>query len=272
MTIALGVLATDGLVIAADTQVTAGYLKMSQSKVSWAGKSEVPPGTKRGQIVVSGAGVETSIKYLRNAITSGFQRGDMSVASINEAMREETLNYHTTHVTPHGRDGSLDVWMIVGALDNHEGKLWTTDRSVVNEESIFGAVGEGAAYARIVMNQAFAWMDTIGSMLLAAYVVWRVKRTIDSVGEETDIFGIRRDRSFIVERPIAQQMADIFAQYEALSAKAMHSVFCGNAATPSFRRLKRETEKLVQQIDRVPEWALPTGQLTNPTSSEISQT
>ena len=123
----------------------------------------------------------------------------MSISEIRSEVNRQILDFHDNHVTPHG-NGTLDVSMIVGAMNDTERKLWDTEKSVVNERTTFAAVGAGAMYARLLMNEMFGQMNTVSGMLFAAYVVHRTKLCIDGCDDETDLIGIRRDKSYRVEK------------------------------------------------------------------------
>ena len=265
MTIALGILASDGLVIAADTQLSMGYLKTTAGKVTWAAKTEVPPGSNRTEIIVSGAGAEFSIKHLGQEITSEFMETPavMPAQHVGNVLRKSVLGFHKQHVTPHGKDGSLDVWMIVGATDKIGKHLWVTDRSVTKEESRFGAVGVGLGMARIVMEQMYAPVDTVGAILLASYVIWRVKHSMDGVGDETDIIASSAGgKTYWVSRSQAAKLEDVFQRFSETKADAFHTIFGrrvgwnGTTTVPAqLRKLKREVEGIVASFEDLPLWA-----------------
>lgn len=230
MTIALGILADDGLVVAADTQVTVpNYMKTDEGKVSMVSKRSAqvphePPTT----MIVSGAGAQTSIDYLRNGLMGLFDGSAVpSPVDVGEQLSKRVLEYHDVHVSPHG-NGELDVWMIVAAVCGQNKRLWTTDKSVTLPHSSFAAVGAGATYAKSLLRRLWAPMDTARAALLAAYVVYETKKLIDGCGQYTDVWGIGSKAVILFNRDTVQQLEDCFERHHKVSRQTLYNVFGGS--------------------------------------------
>jgi hypothetical protein len=273
MTIGIGLLPFDGVVVSADSQLTVpGYLKLDQGKVSVILRREPPPEPSGGSLVVAGAGTETSIQYVRQHLHSWFnaQPAVPEPKDVGLELERQIEEFHSRHVTPHGRGGELDVWMLVGALNGKKKSLWTTDKSILLEESMFAAVGSGAIYARSLLSKFFAPMNTIGAMLLASYVIYEVKQLIDGCGNYTDVIGLREDRFLMIQRSTAKELEDLFRRYSrSVTCGSLHDLFGRrigwDTKTPidissELVELKKELEQIVESIEN-------DGHPSKPTSS-----
>lgn len=245
MTIALGVLASDGVVLAADAQITTGSNKRNEGKISMnLRRPDEGPGYPVG-LVITGAGASSSIEHLRQGLTKSFDEGAtlVGVPEIGAEFREQLLYFHDYHVTPHG-GGELDVWMIVGAMDGSRKGLWVSDKSFVNDASPFAAVGIGGAHASSLMGRLFAPMDMIGAILLSAFVISEVKQAVEGCGNDTDIVGIGKGKAYLVNRSDTRKLGDIFRRYSRIESNRLHGgcrTFCVNGVLRDYRRT-HETE------------------------------
>ncbi len=285
MTIALGILASDGIVIAADAQVTTSGLshKRDQGKVTMSTRRSDPtagPDYFAG-IVVSGAGSLSCMEHLRQGISKAFRESPslLSVPETKAELEKQVLDFHEVHFTPHCA-GMADVFMLVGAFDATQKALWVTDRSFVNEVSAFAAVGIGEAHASSLMGKLYAPMDTMGAILLSAFVVSEVKDAVEGCGNDTDIFAIGPTKSCWVSRAHTRALTEIFRRYSRVEAHRLHELFSGHigwsdGSTDSTRTeaesLRDQIQRVAAAIEYVPEWA-KAPQPSNPSNSESSQT
>src|SRR2546428_6976952 len=91
MTIALGILAKDGVVLAADTQETyAGIFKVDQSKIT--AVLNGTPKAPRGAFVVSGAGTAGHLDSIQQDLCEAFsKKGPKKIAEVRQIVRSEVL-------------------------------------------------------------------------------------------------------------------------------------------------------------------------------------
>ena len=76
MTIAIGILASDGVIIAADREEGDGYLKTDRGKISQVFRGLFPAGS----IAVTGAGDAAALDEVSNLITDAFAQSAKAAA------------------------------------------------------------------------------------------------------------------------------------------------------------------------------------------------
>ena len=262
MTIAVGILARDGLVMASDTQVTSpGYMKLDQGKFAFAMKAvQDTAGSPPCNLIVSGAGAASSLGALRQEIVDSFYNASpvSRPSEIGLNAQKKLSDFHRDHITPHGR-GELDVWLIIGAAHGRNIKLWSTDKTVIQAQSQFAAVGAGAMYAQSLLSRLFVPVSTRGALLLAIYVVWEVKKLIDGCGQYTDALGINTHTSqvFWPNRMTVRKLEDCFIRYSGLAEQSLHEMlgisWLGHLPNVSAeeKKIKRDIKKLMDSIEKL---------------------
>ncbi len=262
MTIALGILTSQGVVIAADRQMTvAGYMKLDEGKVSGGGRFIDTCGPI--SFAIGGAGDSTAMTHLRQGFTS-FIQGATRIDDLSDIHRDiarQAAEFHKEHVI--GTE-SLAAQMLVGATTRHQKKLWVTDRGVTNEENSFAAIGAGEMYARTILGRLYAPMNTIGAILLSAYVIHEVNKTIDTCGNGADIFVAGFEGPVFVSENVLAQLVDVFERFSRLSRNILHDVFNDSVWWDSqakrnhsseIRKLRSEVRKIVDAMQSIPTWA-----------------
>jgi hypothetical protein len=99
MTIALGILAHDGVVLAADSQITQeAYLKTGRTKIIIGSNFDHP---EHGVIAISGSGSLGYIDAARAEIVNAFMKNhDSSLAEFEEILKERVNDFYSRHVLP----------------------------------------------------------------------------------------------------------------------------------------------------------------------------
>jgi hypothetical protein len=239
MTIALGILASDGVVIAADSQETVqGYWKTNQGKITWSGfygELRKTRGRSAGVCAIAGAGNRAGyVDALTSRLTAAFngdpdavQRGD--VQSLFEA---ETLTFHREHVVPYS--DLPEVSLVIGYYRNHHEALFTTDRGALIRQNSFGAVGIGAMEAQSMLR--FIWKlrpDVRTAIVLAAYAVFLAKEKVDGCGSFTDVVYLRNHEAKGVPRETIERLEQVFRRYaKYLEMPLLHRVLGAEQTKP----------------------------------------
>jgi 20S proteasome alpha/beta subunit len=250
MTIALGILATDGVVLAADTEVTyEGYAKLNANKVSWHMKRNAANECRH--MIVSGAGAETSIEYMRQNLGDWFTAiEEPTVPEIGAELSRQIKQFHVDHVTPHG-NGQLDVWMIVAALSGPHQGLWVTDKSICRRESAFGATGSGSPIARSLLERIWRPIPTIAAILLAGYVIWDVKRFVPGCGKDTTIVAASGPNiCYIRGSEIESRMEGVYSAYTDLADEILRDVLLASWNKPK-QKIPRQIHRLRSAMEMI---------------------
>jgi 20S proteasome alpha/beta subunit len=229
MTIAFGILATDGIVLAADTEEISGYaggLKTDSQKIL----TGMCAGKKQTGVAISGAGTANYIDSISpkmlSTVTNATQNPDVSYDTLQDAIESQLADFYSKHVIPfanfpdHERP---DFCLLIGVEHGSHSGIWSTDRTTVYRCMPFGAVGVGSTYAKILLARLVKKVDLMKASIVAAYVAFKVKQTIEGCGRDTDIVLVRRGgtTSYIHSQDILK-MEQFFQEYELIERKVFH--------------------------------------------------
>jgi 20S proteasome alpha/beta subunit len=241
MTIALGMISTGGIVLAADTQVTVpGYMKTSQSKLTigtdWAGST----------CVISGAGsvgyLEGLGQTLRGEFLADHQDGNPQYC---HALFEKTLRgFYRRHVIPFASWPEADqpsVDVLIAYQCGVHAKLFATEKTVIREPDNFAALGIGQVLATTLLNQFYVYeIDLATAACLAAYIIYRVKQSIDGCGHFTEICRLSGGGYALVNPEYVEALEQHFKRLERVERANLHYVLGGAAY---------EGEEMLRQMD-----------------------
>lgn len=235
VTIAIGMIADNGIVVAADTQeTTPQWMKTSQSKILVAHL-----GTQQGPkrlCLISGAGQAGYLDaaYLRMAETFLANR-NLSLIETEKKLSESLEEFYKRHVIPFAQFSSPpELALILAAQkqlgDMFEKKLWITDNNLIRQAMPFVTTGIGSTYARILLDRLWMRCDVDTAKIIAAYVIYQVKECIDGCGKWTQIIS---SRDGVPERgwsyDVIEDMERLFRKYLWAEGNAFHYL----AAKPS---------------------------------------
>jgi hypothetical protein len=190
MTICVGIISGEGVVIAADTQESAGDGKRDQNKLIHVscGMPKPDTGTPGATFIATGAG---DAGYL-DAFFYQLSKNVYSCNGMNhfEAyMAEQIRSFHEDHIFPISERGVtpaiLDV--LVGATSGWNTGIFVTSGSTLRRATFHCAVGIGSHFAQSLLNQ-HSWCKTLReAQLLAAYVIYLTKSQVAHCGLHTSI-------------------------------------------------------------------------------------
>lgn len=229
MTIALGILASNGAVIAADTQESTGYLKGASNKILIGIQTDNQPNQPDGilrplpmcSIAVSGAGHAGYLDAVMQEVVDGFLDDKKTgMLEIQKAFRDRIRDFYKAHVLPFSKAPDyedLEFSTIVGATARHNQRfLWASDKNTVRHCMPFGAVGLGAAYAKMFLNRLYNAMDVDHAVIVAAYTVFMVKDCIEGCGKDTHIVRMQDGAVTYVPAEKVKKLEGTFASYGAI--------------------------------------------------------
>ncbi len=191
MTIAIGLLATDGVVIAADTQESAGYpgdMKSSGTKILWALRSNASNPPVTGAFAVSGAGTVGNLDAVNQKLAESFCLSAGNTLNDLTALLNASLDdFYTHHVLlPQERkDKHFDL--VLGATQGNDTRLWLSDQTVLRRSNTYGAVGSGAEYATVLLSRIYTQLPLSKATVLAAYTIFLVKEFVEGCGKNTEV-------------------------------------------------------------------------------------
>lgn len=257
-TVALGFCVQDGMVIAADRQVTAGDAKSNTGKIDvWLDPN--PEGMNRGTLAVTGAGDFGYLKALSQLLREPFTRPEpLSFPALKEEFERITRRFYRQHVIPFKRyrenDGP-DVELILAAERNNERCMWYTANSVVLETRRPISVGSGSTLAEVLFQQGYfpaPMADLLTSQILAAFVIFRAKLTIEGCGQDTDIHVFGNVPS--LWHRVIRELEEIFRRSAAIDAMRFHQLLGSfklvGSVSEQEKALKVDLDYLLTELER----------------------
>jgi hypothetical protein len=257
VTIALGILAHDAVVIAADTQVgITDYLKSDQSKISFTGRSST--GTREMGLAIAGAGTTAYTRHFQQQITRmAATMPALSHDDFESACSSHLIAFHDTHIVPCASVHSPPtISFVLGYYCEGAHKLWSTTENLLTESNSYATAGIGSVYANSLLGRLFLpmWpMDVRVAALLAAYVVHEVKLLIDGCGKHTDLVCVGPYHRHAIPRAQVEDMEGLFGRLIGIETGIMHRLISGKPDCVDADTLKN-IEDVRDKMDRM--WAL----------------
>lgn len=187
MTIAVGVLARDGVVLAADSEITWGYLKTSGEKIRSAqGRS--------GALAIAGAGAAAYFAAIGDELIDAFQsfQKRTSAAHIRGRFGDILSAFHAKHVVPYGESASVSFWLLFALQQGRNSYLWSTHSAAIASRAPSASIGLGCEYADALLGHVFegqtiASIDVPLAGRIAAYAAHGTKNNVQNCGKKTSL-------------------------------------------------------------------------------------
>jgi hypothetical protein len=190
MTICIGMMAQDGIVIAADAEESDGYIKRSQQKImTWhtmsSGGTHVPAAA-----VITGAGDAGFIDSFTHELTRNIGSVN-NVFEFESHLKERLEDFYKAHVLSFATvNPDYDFEMIVGVYFGFSTSIFVTYKSTVRKGFPYTAVGAGASYALSMLADVVDYASVSRGELIAAYVISNTKASVPTCGKYTDVVTI----------------------------------------------------------------------------------
>jgi 20S proteasome alpha/beta subunit len=197
MTIALGILCRNGVVLAADSEISApGNIKGIDTKIV-AASQHMNDGAINA-LSLAGAGSvgyyqSLRVKVAELVIQSLGCSDSKSASRVEKRLERFMLEFHEKHVIPyaHFHDPPA-VSVLVGTWTKERGAIWSTDASAVRRAVLgYDAIGVGSTFALDILHAYFRHgLDSLeidAGVLLASYILKRVKDNVRDCGKDTEV-------------------------------------------------------------------------------------
>ncbi|HTX35140.1 MAG TPA: hypothetical protein VME43_08965 [Bryobacteraceae bacterium] len=222
MTIALGILASDGVVIAADAQETSGYFKGFALKIHEAMTQTSVHSTVQSAIAVTGAGPGVYLDGIAEEIIRKFHGSqDSDIASFELHLKETLEDFYARHVANKPSHIDRTFELIVGAQIEGSQGLWVTEASVVKPSLGFEAIGAGHPFARMAIQNRALYMDAQSAAILSVLGVTLAKEYDQDCGKGTMVVFLKDNLAYTVPPYLVQEAEKLFARYAGIE----HSAF-----------------------------------------------
>jgi len=226
-------------VTASDTQVTYEGIgaKADIGKIRSAMRAK-----PLGAINVVGAGDTSYITALSQEIIKVFQKFSGTADQLEGRTKKTVKDFYKAEVLPFVgkfKDRNVpDYSLLIAARHKSETKLWNVDGNLFTiSESPFDCIGIGESVATALLSRLYPMHCTLDSAaILAAYVIYRVKSSVDGCGLKTEIRFIHQDKVGFVPNDRVEKWEGLFQKYDRIERQvfyhAMNFVF--HPAIPDF--------------------------------------
>jgi hypothetical protein len=221
VTIALGLLVDESVVIGADTEISYGALKSEGCKIYW-------PESAGGDLVVTGAGGVDYIEAVYQELKSIFLRHpSASIQDIEDRFKKELKDFYREHVVPFAQyplEERPEFALIISIRRHGTIHLWETAKNTMRRPlSSFAAIGIGEAHARDLFNLLDRRMGLGTAIALAAYSIFRVKEIANYVGKSTSIIWVQKEGLPVgLQGDQIHKLEEFFRFYRDLEAMLVH--------------------------------------------------
>ena len=183
MTIALGILASDGIVLAADTELSWGDVRKTEgAKIAiWPNEG----------LAIAGAGNANYIEALSERVHAAVQRHTTpDVTKIRRDVQAALVKFHYDHILP-WNDPTLDVDLLIALRRGAVQVLWVTYKTTMRP-CVCAAIGSGSVEADSLFVQFFNLtkrpsLDLVTAQVMATHLAHVAKERIPGCGKNTDV-------------------------------------------------------------------------------------
>lgn len=190
MTICIGMVARDGIVIAADAEENDSYIKRSQQKImTWNTASSGGTHTPAG-CVMTGAGDAGFIDAFIYDLTKSVGQVK-NIPEFEAHLKERLEAFYSKHVLPFSTINSdYDFQIIAGVYFGYSTSLFVTYKSTARQGLPYTAIGVGGSFALSMMDNLVDFTSVSRSELLAASIIANTKGSVSGCGKYTDVVTI----------------------------------------------------------------------------------
>lgn len=220
MTIGVGILASNGLVVAADSQVTNATMKTSHGKITGMVLRDIDTTdpnnvifSNQGGFVVGMAGQPSGYVIEAGRRMKLVFESDHTISGpeLKDALQTELIAFYDEHIArfhdlPHAERPY--VQLVIGAFRNNRRDLWYTDNALLLDTSFYSVIGSGETSALPIVERHFRVPspDVVEALFLAAFAVHEAKKRDPYCGKDTDVICLWNNMFLHVSRHITRQI------------------------------------------------------------------
>jgi 20S proteasome alpha/beta subunit len=225
MTIALGLLAPNGVVIAADTQETMGWGGVKYS--GWKIQSRRHKGGERS-FAATGSGDAATLDALHQDLGDQFAK---SGADVQEKWKGILESFYSNHVRQFNEPTRpLDIQSVCGLSwknPSQNPELFATSFNRLRRIKQSVAVGAGEQSATELLNLALppkGETNVLQLAAIAAFTIFHVKETVDGCGRGTHITILRDGGAWYVKPEVIEELEVCFRKLADFEKAAINFV------------------------------------------------
>lgn len=246
MTIIFGILQTDGILFAADTEETGEHMRFSTPKLYSYRRDS-------GEcLIIGGAGSPSSVETLEQRLGKSFVADP---GTFEEIAAEIIKQYHCDHVPDHPEN---DFWLIFGGSfkagnDNYRHLLWISEHGEVRDVPTIAAIGAGKEIARDLLKKYANLCSGPSADLAAIHTLRLVKEQAHYCGKESMIWSLSGPDIVKLSDRRIRRAEELSRQIDVLNGFVFNALFGGDASlrivTTKLTNLRAQFATLVSELE-----------------------
>jgi hypothetical protein len=263
MTVVIGMMTRDGMVLGADTEET-GAFKRNIGKLPMLR-------TSGGHcLTIGGAGDAAYIDCMTEQLWKAFATAadPYDTEQVEEDFRPLMFQFYQDHVLtwPSEKErADHDVSFVIGATLRFGSvgihKLWLAENGSLRGAHPYCSVGMGRDYANILLDQYYSGMSTVMGALLMIYTLMKVKQYVPYCGKNSQVWCVRGIGQDQLPIDLVLHAEEVFKSLEVASTE--HFLVTFRAASDSsvrvdsddigryFEKLSGQFRPIAKRIDEV---------------------
>ena len=243
MTIVFGLLQSDSIVFAADTEETGEFMKFSTPKLySYArdnGES----------LVIGGAGAVPSVQTIQQRIGKSFLADPASFEEITESLIRQ---FYEEHVLG---QPDQDFSLIIGgsfktAEEKYNHRLWISERGSLRDSEGIAAIGAGMELARTLAGSYVMPSPLPVAELAAVHVLRLVKEQAHYCGKESMVWTVSGPDVLMMPDRYVRKAEELSKKTDELSALVFMSLFDADDSLQFFNARLRTVRDAYIKLSR----------------------
>jgi ATP-dependent protease HslVU (ClpYQ) peptidase subunit len=214
MTIGLGFTSGPLAIMASDSEITLGGASLPGGKLSSMARAE-----PSGAICIGLAGNASYAQVLASKIERGFDKWKGSLDKFDAWTEKTVFEFYEKHALPFvGKVANPPNYRLL-IMAGHKGQkaFWSTDKTLLVPEHSFKAIGIGESVATSLMRRLHRpYLKLNQAAILGAYVIYKVKNSVQYCGFETEIRFLWKDKFGMVPPEFINKCEKLFDKYEQL--------------------------------------------------------
>ena len=220
MTIAVGVLAGNSIILASDSEhaYEGGEIKGTDQKIM-AMTVTNGNGDRLVSAGIVGAGYTDYVNAIRGSLTgylaeAGQDELRISSDDIRIEIEKRLKSFYDAHVIPfYALDPSVEFDLLVAASFDGRKILLASGKTAVRPVIVSECIGFGRSYGTSILNQFKQTGDVSTAVMQACYTVLRVKDTVRDCGRATQILCLMNNGAVYIPDDVIQELEAIMMHY-----------------------------------------------------------
>jgi len=245
MTIVFGVLQSNSIVFAADTEETGVFLKLDTPKLYSYSRSNGE------SLVIGGAGLPFSVDTLQQRLGRSFIADSDSFEDTAEALIKQ---FHNEYV---GDQTDRDFWLILGfslriAEGKYDHRLLISENGGLRNSGGIATIGIGMEIARNLLKRYAILAPIPIPELSAVHVLRHVKEQAQYCGRDSMVWCLCGPDVFMMSSSHIQRAEELSRRYDELTNNLFSALFAKETALPyidsKLRGLRADYARVVDEL------------------------